>query len=157
MLEHKDHAWKYAHLQKNVKNAYFSIQNAWSNLDMTPAKDYMSDALFEEFQEKLREMKRLKERNVLEKIRLLDAAPVALYDSADNSQDFVWILLKGKMVDYRIDTERGVKVAGSKQAEKFVEYWQFIRKEGDRWVLNKILQQVEGDEFPFKNYVQQQQ
>lgn len=156
MLERKDNAWKYLNLQKNVRAAYFAIQNAWTNLDMTPAREYMAEALFEEFQDKLRDMKKHQERNVLQSIRLLDAIPIALYDSSDDRQDFVWILIKGKMADYTVDSERGVIIKGDKKPFRFCEYWQFVRKEGKHWALNKILQQQEGDEFPFKNHIQMQ-
>lgn len=149
MLEKQDNAWKYKNIQKQVYNTYHIVQKSWSNLNMEPARAYMSEELFESFQIKLNWMEYRNQKNVLEKIKLLDAIPVSVYDNIDDSLDYVWFYIKGRMVDYIIDTQTNFKVSGSSAAENFEEYWQFVRREDGRWVLNKILQKDESDKIIF--------
>ena len=87
-------------------------------------------------------------KNVLENITLLQALPVAVHDDPDNSRDYIWFYIKGKMVDYTIDTTTQLKTDGNMSPSTFVEYWRFVRKD-DSWVLNKILQKDEEEQIPF--------
>lgn len=148
MLEHKDSAWKYKDLQKQVRQAYFLIQNAWSCLDMFPAKEVMSPALYENFQSKLYWMSSRHEQNILGDIRLLEVTPVAVYDDVDDTLDYVWFYITGSMVDYTLNTETNTVVGGSTKPEKFGEYWQFVRNEQGNWVLNQILQKDQENLLP---------
>ena len=143
-----DSAWKFKEVSADVADAYMAIQGAWANMDMTPAKRYMSDELFDEFQTQLNWTKYKNKKHVMENIQLLKSLPVAVHDDRDNSRDYVWFYIKGKMVDYTIDTNTQLIVEGKTAPSSFVEYWQFIRKDG-RWVLNKILQKDEENKIPF--------
>lgn len=147
-IQSSDNAWKFKNIQKTVEESFYAIQNAWTNLDMTDATKYLSDELLESFNIKLNWMKHRKEKNILKNITLLKTLPVSVYDDSDNSRDHIWFYIKGKMVDYTINTETMTKTDGSKSATSFVEYWQYIRKD-DRWVLNKILQKNEEDKIAF--------
>lgn len=64
-----DNAWKYTDISATVNDCYFAVQNAWAEMDMTPASQYLSDELFESLQTKLNWMAYRKEdRWVLHKI-----------------------------------------------------------------------------------------
>jgi len=143
-----DNAWKYNDISATVEKGYFAIQTAWSNMDMTPASQFMSDELYDSFQTQLNWMAYKNEKVIMENIRLLQALPVAVYDDNDNTRDYIWFYIKGKMVDYIIDANTQLKISGNTSDASFVEYWQFIRKD-DNWVLNKILQKNESDQIPF--------
>lgn len=145
-----DRAWKYRNISSSVRESYMAIQAAWAKGDMTDAAEYMSDELFNSFQVKLKWMSYRKERNVLKNIQLLKALPVAVYDDEDNSRDFIWFYIKGKMTDYTVNTETQQKISGSTSAASFVEYWKYVRN-GDRWVLAQILQKDEADQIPFND------
>lgn len=147
-MMHSDGAWKFSHISAIVSDSFYAIQTAWANMDMTAAKEYLSNELYDSFQTKLNWMAYRNQKNVLEKITLLQALPVSVYDDADNTRDTVWFYIKGKMVDYMIDTNTHTKISGNTLSTTFVEYWQFTRKE-DGWVLNKILQKDESDQIPF--------
>ena len=149
MLNKKDSAWKFKNIQKRVREIFYALQNAWSNSDLTPTKHYLSDELFESYQTKLLWMKYRKQRNVLKNIKLTEAVPVSLYDSDNDREDYVWFYIKGRMVDYIIDTETNLKISGNTATQSFVEYWQFVRNENGAWILNKILQKDEADEIIF--------
>ncbi|MBR6503289.1 MAG: Tim44 domain-containing protein [Clostridia bacterium] len=143
-----DNAWKYKDISSTVKESFIAIQTAWSDMDMSPASQYMSDELYDNFQTKLNWMAYRNQKNVLNNVQLLKALPVAVYDDCDDSRDYIWFYIKGKMVDYIIDTNTQLKVSGNTSATTFVEYWQFTRKENN-WVLNKILQKNESEQIPF--------
>lgn len=143
-----DSAWKYESISSTVNDSFYAIQNAWSNLDMTPATQYMSDELFENFQSQLSWMAYRNEQNVLKNIKLLHALPVAVYDDPDNSKDHIWFFVKGRMIDYKINTDTGRVVEGKLTPSSFIEYWCFIRRE-DKWVLDKILQKNEAHKIEY--------
>lgn len=143
-----DSAWKYKEISADVTDGYIAIQEAWAHMDMTPAAKYMSEELFDKFQTQLNWTKYKNQKHVMENIQLTKALPVAVYDDRDDSRDYVWFYIKGRMVDYTIDTSTQLIVQGSTSPSSFVEYWQFVRKDG-RWVLNKILQENEADQIPF--------
>ena len=147
-MKKSDGAWKYKDVSADVKESFLAIQAAWTDMDMSQASRYMTEELRESFQTKLNWMKYKNQKNVLEKIRLVKALPVALHDDPDNSRDFIWFYIKGNMIDYTIDTSTQEIIEGHTFPSSFVEYWQFIRKE-DRWVLSKILQDDEEDQIPF--------
>lgn len=149
LLERKDSAWKFKHIQKQVKATYFAVQKAWTKLDMTTAKSFMSDELFESFQTRLKWMKMKKERNVLKKIKLIEAVPVSVYDDKDDTRDHVWFYIKGNMVDYTVNTETNMRTDGDILPKSFCEYWQFTRRDSGVWVLNLILQEDEADNIAF--------
>lgn len=147
-MEKSDNAWKYKDISATVEDCYYIVQNAWADMDMTPAKEYMSDDLFERFQTKLNWMAYRKQKNIMENISLIHALPVAVHDDPDNSRDFIWFHIKGRMTDYMIDTDSGLITDGKAAPSSFTEYWQFTRK-NDGWVLSKILQKNEADQIPF--------
>lgn len=149
MLERRDSAWKYKNIQRQVKTAYFAVQKAWTQMDLSISKAYMTHALTESFHTKLSWMQYQRRRNVLKKVKLSDAIPVALYDDPDDSKDFVWFYIKGRMIDYTIDTDTKAVVDGSTLPDSFEEYWQFTRTPGGGWVLNQILQKDEAEQIPF--------
>ena len=143
-----DNAWKYKNISSTVKDSFIAIQTAWSDMDMSPALQYMSDELYDSFQTKLNWMAYRNQKNVLNNIQLFKALPVAVHDDCDDSRDYIWFYIKGKMVDYIIDTNTQLKISGNTSATTFVEYWQFTRKENN-WVLNKFLQKNESEQIPF--------
>lgn len=149
MLQNKDNAWKYKEVEKQVEQTYHIVQKCWTNMDMSPAKLYMSEELYENFNTKLNWMAYKNQRNVLKMIRLVDAQPVSVYDNEDDSLDHIWFYIEGSMIDYTVDTVTNSKISGNIFPESFVEYWQFVRKSNRRWVLNKILQKEEAEEIVF--------
>lgn len=151
MLNNTDSAWKYKKVLSQVKQAFMSIQTSWSNLDMTPAKQYMTEELFESYQTKLAWMKIRKEKNILKHIKLIESVPVSVYDDKDDTKDFVWFYIRGRMVDYTINTETHEKVKGNTFPENFAEYWKFTRNANGNWILAKILQENESQYIEFQN------
>lgn len=150
ILDDKDNAWKYSNIQVQVERAYYEIQNAWAKQDMSSARAYMDDYLYENFQSKLEWMKMKRQKNVLKNISLVKASPVSVYDDKDDSNDFVWYYICGSMVDYTIDLDSQKIIKGNKFKSSFTEYWKFVRKDNDKWVLAEILQSDEEDKIVFQ-------
>ncbi len=142
----KDSAWKYKNVLNTVKKSFYVVQKAWADMDLSSASNYLSDELYSKFQTQLNWMEQSKEKNVLKSIKLIDALPISVYDDSDNSQDYIWFYIKGRMVDYTINTESNQMISGNKLPTSFVEYWKFTRND-NTWVLSKILQEDEADQI----------
>lgn len=150
MLDSKDNAWKYKNILPQIRKTYFSVQNAWTKLDMSPAKEYISEELYQSLQTKLDWMKYRKQQNVLKNIKLTESVPVSVHDDVDDNSDYIWFYIKGRMVDYTINTENQEITDGNTLPQSFVEYWKFVRRPNGRWVLDKILQEDEKDKITFQ-------
>lgn len=147
MLSNKDEAWKYKNVQKQVEKAYFIIQKAWTEQNINQAKEYLDKELFENFQSKIEWMQIRREKNILKKISLIDASPILINDRKNDEKDYVWYYIRGSMIDYTINIDTMEKVDGRKFKTRFTEYWKFIRKDNDKWVLCKILQEDEKEQI----------
>ena len=90
-----DNAWKYKDISADVEDGYMAIQEAWANMDMTPASKYMSEELFDNFQTQLNWTKHKNQKHVMENIQLLRALHVAVHDDRDYSRDYIWFYIKG--------------------------------------------------------------
>lgn len=137
--------WNYKELKTRVEEAYFIIQKSWSKNDMYQAEEYMTKDLFENFKIKLEWMEISNKRNILKRIKLLESYPISLNDNVEDTKDKIWVYIKGKMIDYIIDTKTEEMIEGSKLNRVFVEYWLFNKNTDGKWVLSKILQE---DELP---------
>lgn len=140
-----DDSWNYKDLQKRVIDTYFVVQDAWGNNDLSKASSFMMPSLLERFQMKLNFMELQNRKNIMECIELRSAFLVSLYNDSDAKKDYVWYYIKGRMVDYIVNTDANEVLEGSKFKKTFVEYWQFKRDKNNGWVLNKILQEDEHD------------
>ncbi len=143
LLDNKDITWKYKNIEKRVIETFYIVQESWTNNDMVKAKDYMDKNIYENFKSKLEWMDINNRRNVLKKIRLVNLKPVSVYDDKDDKKDLIWFYIKGKMIDYIINTETRDIISGTTKNKSFVEFWKFIKNDDNKWVLSEILQEDE--------------
>ena len=94
MLSKKDIAWKYKDIERQVIQTFYVVQESWSNMDMEPAKQYMSKDLYESYKGKLEWMEIGNKRNVLKRIRLINLKPVSIHDDENDDKDLVWFYIK---------------------------------------------------------------
>lgn len=139
VLDDQDEFWNESRIKKEVKEAYYTIQKAWTLQDMETLKEYLTDNMYGVFETKINWNEFQGKRNVLNDIQLLKHDVVSLYDSINDDEDYFWVYIEGKMVDEMRDQEnqllesyRGV----------FVEYWKFKRA-GNRILLDEIKQKDE--------------
>ena len=150
MLDDKDITWNYKMVERQVIDAYYTIQEAWSEGNMKKAKKHMAKDLYENFQTKLDWMEVNNRKNILKKIKLLNVKPVSIYDDEDDSKDLIWFYIKGKMIDYTINTETTEIIEGKTYSTAFIEFWKFTRTKNNTWVLSKILQKEEANKIIFQ-------
>lgn len=142
--------WDIDDIQKQVKNAYFVIQECWKRQDPDYAKDYMSQKCYDDFVMKLGWMQVRDEVPIQKNERLLSALPVHTFDDLGKDQDYIWYLIHGKMIDYVVNKKTGMMIRGSRKSEAFYEYWKFVHLNG-HWVLDEIRQKDEMDMDDFAN------
>ena len=147
LLDNKDITWKYKTIEKRVIETFYIVEEAWTNNDMVKAKDYMDKDLYENFKSKLEWMDINNRRNILKKIRLVNLKPVSVYDDKDDNKDLIWFYIKGKMIDYIIDTKTKNIVSGNTKNKSFVEFWKFVKNDDNKWVLSEILQEDESSKI----------
>ena len=58
-------------------------------------------------------------KNILKKIKLLNVKPVSIHDE-DDSKDLIWFYIKGKMIDYTINTETKEMIEGKIYGTSFI-------------------------------------
>ena len=143
LLDNKDITFKYKTIEKRIIETFYVVEEAWTNNDMVKAKDYMDKDLYENFKSKLEWMDINNRRNILKKIRLVNLKPVSVYDDKDDNKDLIWFYIKGKMIDYIVDTKTNSIVSGDTKNKSFVEFWKFVKNENNNWVLSEILQEDE--------------
>lgn len=143
LLDNKDITWKYKTIEKRVIETFYVVEEAWTNNDINKAKDYMDKDLYENFKSKLEWMDINNRRNILKKIRLVNLKPVSVYDDKDDNKDLIWFYIKGKMIDYIVDTKTKSIVSGTTKNKSFVEFWKFVKNDNNEWVLSEILQEDE--------------
>ena len=90
-------------------------------------------------------------KNILKKIRLLNVYPISVSDEKGNKNDKVYMYIKGKMVDYTINTNTNEVIEGNEISKSFIEYWLFVKNRNGEWVLSKIYQYDELDVIPYYN------
>ena len=134
LLDNKDSTFKYKNIEKRVIETFYIVEEAWTNNDISKAKDFKS---------KLEWMDINNRRNILKKIRLVNLKPVSVYDDNDDKKDLIWFYIKGKMIDYIVDTKTKSIVSGDTKNKSFVEFWKFVKNDNNEWVLSEILQEDE--------------
>ena len=149
-LDGKDCFWMEERIQQQVEEIYYQAQSAWTNKNVTILKPYLSEDLYEKWRMKIDWMDVRKERNILEKVKLLSSSIVSVYDSKLDEHDMLWVCVRGTMVDYIVNEEDQSIIEGDTKAHEFFEYWKFIRKD-DSILLDEIRQKDEVDIDAFVN------
>lgn len=144
ILENKGYKWNYKEIDRRIEVVFFKIQEAWTNNDINIAKEYVSDKVYDLYNSKLQWMKVNNKRNILDKIKLLEAKPVGVVSFADKKDDFMWFYIKASLIDYTINEISGQLIEGKTYRTRFDEYWKFKWNEHE-WVLDEILQTGEID------------
>lgn len=136
--------WNYREVQREIKKAYFEIQECWRRQDASYAKDFMSEECYQDFRMKLEWIAVKNEQVVQKNVRLLSATPVFVHDEDGGANDQMWYLIHGKMTGFYIDKDTNMLTRGNPKPEAFYEYWSFVYR-SNRWVLDKIKQKDEMD------------
>ena len=112
-IDDMDYRWNEEVLDQRVKDVYFAVQQAWSDMDRDTLKELLSEDLYDCWCTKLSFMEISHEKNILKDIELLDLKIVSVNDFKDDTKDFCWYYIKGRMIDYTIDTDSNEYKEGS--------------------------------------------
>jgi predicted lipid-binding transport protein (Tim44 family) len=129
-----------ARFQDLCMDAFFKVQGAYANRDMTPARHLLTSEMFQLLQEDADKLKAAKRINRLENIAVREVNLTEAWQEA--GADFITVRMYANLLDYTVDEASGQVLEGSKtDPVKFEEYWTFTRPVGNHpWQLSAIQQ-----------------
>lgn len=121
-------------------DAFFKIQGAWANRDMSPIRNMFTDEMYRIIQGEAEDLKQKKQINRLDNIAVRKVELSEVWQEAGN--DFITVRFTANLLDYTTDETSGAVISGSKtEPVKFEEYWTFSRPVGSNpWQLSAINQ-----------------
>jgi tellurite resistance protein len=127
-LQERDPGFNREAFLERIKNGFSQIQNGWANQDMKPVRHLISDGIYERFSLQFELQKASMIRNEMKDIQILNAEIADI--EFDQFFDTIHVRVTASAADYFVKTDNGKTVSGSKYAEKFTEYWSFLRRPG---------------------------
>lgn len=117
-----------------VHTAFMTIQEGWMKKDMTRARRFISDGVYQRFSAQFKMMDILKQTNTLDNIVVSN---IAIDDvQTDGVYDIITVAVHASLND-TFESELYKKLnSGGK--EEFVEYWSFLRKRSVEEARNDI-------------------
>ncbi len=105
---------------------YDELNKAWTALDLTPIRPFVSDGMFDYLQYWIDAYRQQGLRNVLEEMRMFHWTHARI--TRDKYFDAITVRVWGTGKDYTVVAESGKVVSGSKHRERrYTEYWTLIR------------------------------
>jgi predicted lipid-binding transport protein (Tim44 family) len=126
--------------KETVEDIFFKIQGAWTKRDLSGVRNLLTPDMLNTFQNDVNTFITNKQFNRLENIAVRQ---VDIVDAVqDQGQEYITIRFLASLLDYNVD-EAGNTISGSStDPVKFLEYWTFTRKVGERnWTLTAITQE----------------
>jgi predicted lipid-binding transport protein (Tim44 family) len=139
-IRQMDPAFDEQKFKDQCMDAFFKIQGAWANRDMSAARNYLTEEMNRIIQGDADDLKRNGRINRLENIAVRTVEISEAWQEAGN--DFITVRFYANVLDYTIDEKTGQVISGSKtDPVKFDEYWTFTRPVGNNpWQLSAINQ-----------------
>jgi len=121
-------------------DAFFRIQGAWANRDMTGIRVLLTDEMLRALQKDADELRAAKLINRLDNIAVRSVNIVEAWQQG--GEDFITVRFLANLLDYTTNEQTGAVVSGSRtEPVKFEEYWTFTRPVGSpAWELSAINQ-----------------
>ncbi len=121
-------------------DAFFKVQGAWANRDMSSIRKVLTDEMYRILQSDADELRGKKQINRLENIAVRNVEISEVWQEA--GKDFITVRFTANLLDYTTDEATGAVVSGSKtEPVKFEEFWTFARPVGSNpWQLSAINQ-----------------
>ena len=126
--------------KETVEDIFFKIQGAWTKRDLSGVRNLLTSEMLNTFQNDVNTFIANKQFNRLENIAVRQ---VDIVDAVqDQGQEYITIRFLASLLDYNVD-ETGNTISGSStDPVKFLEYWTFTRKVGEKgWALTAITQE----------------
>jgi predicted lipid-binding transport protein (Tim44 family) len=142
-ISEMDPAFNEAGFKENVEDNFFKIQSAWTKRDLGSVKNLLTPQMYNTFQDDVSRFIANKQFNRLENIAVRQ---VDIVDAVqDQGEEYITVKFLASLLDYVVDETTSQTASGStSEPIKFLEYWTFNRKVGEKnWLLAGITQ--EGD------------
>lgn len=120
---------------KRFRRAFYRIQKAWSNQDLTSVCHFVSDGIYERFTLQIQEQRDQGYRDHMQKIQIHSARLAEATTSG--AFDVLTVEVTASAVDYRVSIKTGSHLSGSRSPEQFTEFWSFVRRRGARSAQGK--------------------
>lgn len=120
-----DPAFERGAFLRRVERAFSSIQEAWSDQDLSGVRGFMSDGLYERFSIQLREQDALGYRNEMADVEVLE---ISILESRFTSHfQTLSVEIRARATDFRVDAETGKEMPSTRRSDSFKEVWHFLR------------------------------
>jgi predicted lipid-binding transport protein (Tim44 family) len=142
-INEMDPTFNEASFKETVEDNFFKIQSAWTKRDLSNVNNLLTPQMLNTFQDDVNRYSVNKQFNRLENIAVRQ---IDIVDAIqDQGEEYITVKFLASLLDYVVDEATGQTVSGStSDPVKFLEYWTFTRKVGQRnWLLAGITQ--EGD------------
>jgi len=124
---------------QKVNRAFIAVQESWSNQDLSPVRQFISDGISERFNLQIEMQRAEGYRNSMENITVRSTRIVGVY--TDRHFDSIHVEITAQAEDTDVDLKTGRKLRKNSSAP-FTEYWSFLRKPGAQTLEGRSL--IEG-------------
>ena len=126
--------------RQRAQQAFFALQQAWQDRDLTASRPFMSPGLYLGWSSQVQQLIELHKINVLEGLRIdsLDVVKVVHGKALDD----ITVSITATCADYEVDEESSRIIFGSREPSQFTEYWTFQRSVGVQTTGRSILDKV---------------
>lgn len=127
--------------KENVEDMFFRIQSGWTKRDLSAVRNLLTPQMLNTFQADINDYIAKRQFNRLENIAVRQ---VEIVDAVqDQGEEYITVRFLASLLDYVTDEATGNVISGSStDPVKFLEYWTFTRKIGEKnWLLTGITQE----------------
>jgi predicted lipid-binding transport protein (Tim44 family) len=135
-----------------ILRTFTRVQECWAGRDYGSLREWLSPALWAKHEALLQAMRRHREINRIEDLRVRRLAFVRVTRPDDPDLHEVTALITFEARVYFVHEQTEAYVRGSQRTRLFQEFWTF-RRRGDVWLLHAIEQGDESDRLELSNTV----
>ena len=148
-----DEAWRTNKLTTRARKLFLVMQEQWQARDYLPIKDEMSPVIYKDHTSQLDGLRRNKEINVIENLKVLSVHLVGVRYTHDPEDREFTALITASGKNYYVDEKTKKIVRGDKTPGKHQEFWtfQFLPKE-KRFILRDVEQSSASDILADENF-----
>ncbi len=142
-IKEMDSSFDENRFKEAAEDNFFRIQTGWTKRDLSSVRNLLTPQMLNTFQTDINDYLSKKQINRLENIAMRQ---VEIVDAVqDQGEEYITIKFLASILDYTVDETNNQIISGSSSDPvKFLEYWTFTRKVGDRnWLLAGITQEAD--------------
>ena len=98
-----DNSLEYKTLRERVAICFYIIQESWMKNEISRARNYMSEKLYNIYSNRISELRTSKRINIAEDIILVNAKPIEVIIGEADNNDYIWMYVKGTRKSYQLE------------------------------------------------------